>query len=241
MLTALAILGVLAVLFLVFALATSDRQALAPAPPDAADVALPDDTVRADDVRGLRFGLALRGYRMSEVDAALGRLAAELEARDTQLAALQPVDKRDAPVSSDEPGGPEQARLADGDPQGVVVAPELVVPPPVDPVAAGEAGASAVDPGGTGAVDLVEGPDAPDPDLGLPTGPPADPSVPEDPAGETVAAPPVPDPAPADSAFGVAADLPVTAPTAAAEVPGTAPALEVGEAPVEPVDPPVRP
>ncbi len=46
----------------------------------------PDATVQSgrdltgDDLRRVRFGLAVRGYRMSEVDALLERLAAELEA-----------------------------------------------------------------------------------------------------------------------------------------------------------------
>ena len=45
----------------------------------------PDARVPADgplgpqDLRRVRFGTALRGYRMSEVDALLDRLAAELE------------------------------------------------------------------------------------------------------------------------------------------------------------------
>ncbi len=38
----------------------------------------------ADDLRGVRFTTAFRGYRMAEVDALIARLAAELEtpARD---------------------------------------------------------------------------------------------------------------------------------------------------------------
>jgi DivIVA domain-containing protein len=54
----------------------------------------PDATVpaqgplRAEDLRRVRFSLALRGYRMSEVDALLDRLASELEAaRGTALEA----------------------------------------------------------------------------------------------------------------------------------------------------------
>ena len=35
--------------------------------------------LRAEDLRRVRFSIALRGYRMSEVDALLDRLAAELE------------------------------------------------------------------------------------------------------------------------------------------------------------------
>nr|WP_246299449.1 DivIVA domain-containing protein [Nocardioides panaciterrulae] len=45
----------------------------------------PDATVpaggplRAEDLRRVRFSVALRGYRMSEVDALLDRLASQLE------------------------------------------------------------------------------------------------------------------------------------------------------------------
>lgn len=47
----------------------------------------PDARVQAEgpltarDLRGVRFTTAFRGYRMSEVDALLDRLAAELESR----------------------------------------------------------------------------------------------------------------------------------------------------------------
>lgn len=41
-----------------------------------------DGPLTADDLRAVRFGSALRGYRMSEVDALLDRLAEELSPRD---------------------------------------------------------------------------------------------------------------------------------------------------------------
>jgi DivIVA domain-containing protein len=48
---------------------------------DRPDVLLPADRpLRAADLRAVRFPLALRGYRMAEVDALLARLAAELAA-----------------------------------------------------------------------------------------------------------------------------------------------------------------
>jgi DivIVA domain-containing protein len=88
-LTVLAILGVLVVLFLAGALATREDAALAPAVRDAADVDLPTEgPVRGADLRRVRFGLALRGYRMSEVDAVLARLSAELDDRDRRLGEL---------------------------------------------------------------------------------------------------------------------------------------------------------
>jgi DivIVA domain-containing protein len=48
---------------------------------DRPDVLVPADRpLRAADLRAVRFPLALRGYRMAEVDALLARLAAELAA-----------------------------------------------------------------------------------------------------------------------------------------------------------------
>jgi DivIVA domain-containing protein len=40
-----------------------------------------DGPLTAQDLRRVRFSTAVRGYRMSEVDALLDRLAAEIEAR----------------------------------------------------------------------------------------------------------------------------------------------------------------
>ena len=60
---------------------------MAPAYDDRPDLALPADRpLEARDLRTVRFPLALRGYRMSDVDALLARLATELEdrARDEQ-------------------------------------------------------------------------------------------------------------------------------------------------------------
>lgn len=55
---------------------------MAPAYDDRPDVALPDDRpLEAQDLRTVRFPLAVRGYRMSDVDAVLARLATELEDR----------------------------------------------------------------------------------------------------------------------------------------------------------------
>ena len=49
---------------------------------DRPDAEVPaDGRLRAEDLRRVRFSLALRGYRMSEVDALLDRLATEMESR----------------------------------------------------------------------------------------------------------------------------------------------------------------
>ena len=56
---------------------------MAPAYDDRPDLALPEGRpLAAEDLRTVRFSLALRGYRMSDVDALLARLATELEERE---------------------------------------------------------------------------------------------------------------------------------------------------------------
>ncbi|WP_189302071.1 DivIVA domain-containing protein [Streptomyces cinerochromogenes] len=48
-----------------------------------------DRPVGAADVESLRFPVAPRGYRMADVDDALGRLGAELAERDARIADLE--------------------------------------------------------------------------------------------------------------------------------------------------------
>jgi DivIVA domain-containing protein len=53
---------------------------MGPAYDDRPDVTVPRDGVlAAEDLRSVRFSLAFRGYRMSEVDSLLDRLAREKE------------------------------------------------------------------------------------------------------------------------------------------------------------------
>lgn len=55
---------------------------MAQAHPDRPDLLVPADRPLAPaDLRGARFSLAFRGYRMSEVDALLERLAREMDER----------------------------------------------------------------------------------------------------------------------------------------------------------------
>jgi DivIVA domain-containing protein len=61
-----------------------------PAELDRSPVELPDDRpVTADDVRGLRMSVALRGYRMTEVDWLLDQVAQTLDERDAEIARLE--------------------------------------------------------------------------------------------------------------------------------------------------------
>lgn len=85
--------------------------------PDAAPERLvdslpPDRPVSRADVDGLRFPLAARGYRMADVDDALGRLGAELAERDARIAdlesALAGARAAAAHLSMDKPARPRE-------------------------------------------------------------------------------------------------------------------------------------
>lgn len=61
---------------------------LAEPDPRLPPVLLPEK-VQPDDIGRLRFSVALRGYRMDQVDAVLARLATALAERDAALAAVR--------------------------------------------------------------------------------------------------------------------------------------------------------
>jgi DivIVA domain-containing protein len=63
---------------------------------DRPDPVLPVGEIGGDDLRRARFSLALRGYRMSEVDALLDRLARQLD---------EPSAPTDSPPSQRVRGG----------------------------------------------------------------------------------------------------------------------------------------
>ena len=64
---------------------------MAALPPRTSPTELPDKGMTGQDVRSVRFAMAWRGYRMSDVDWALDRMANELDALRTQLAERRPV------------------------------------------------------------------------------------------------------------------------------------------------------
>ncbi|MDP9430726.1 MAG: DivIVA domain-containing protein [Actinomycetota bacterium] len=77
-----------------------------PADPDRSPLELPEDRpVTADDVRGVRMSVTVRGYRMTEVDWLLEQLAGALEERDAAVAALRArlEQARRAPGTDDAP------------------------------------------------------------------------------------------------------------------------------------------
>lgn len=86
----LEVIVIAVVLFAAAVVATGRGGGIPEFPPDRPGLGLPDDRpLTAADLDGLRFSLAVRGYRMAEVDAALDRLADTLLARDAEIAALR--------------------------------------------------------------------------------------------------------------------------------------------------------
>jgi DivIVA domain-containing protein len=80
-----------------------------PAELNRSPVELPDGrAVVGDDVRALRISVAVRGYRMTEVDWLLDQLA-------------QALDERDAALAARAGGEPRRADVEDTDPDGVAV------------------------------------------------------------------------------------------------------------------------
>ena len=72
----------------------------------------------ADDVDGVRLPVALRGYRFAETDLLLDRPAAELRARDAEIARLRgdvPAEPDPAPADEDAARVDEDAARADED------------------------------------------------------------------------------------------------------------------------------
>ena len=70
---------------------------------DRAEVLVPDDDLAADDLRNVRFTTVLRGYRMSEVDALLVRLAEQLEDAERRAAQAEDDGSRPADGGGDGP------------------------------------------------------------------------------------------------------------------------------------------
>ncbi len=130
MLILLVVIVVAAVLFAVGAFIAGRLDGAVPWPPDAKPFPLPEGRLDARDVARARFGLAFRGYRMADVDAALGQIAGELAARDAELDLLR--GDRELPYQAGAETGDlgSPVRLSKGPPTGPPAAP---VPTPAHP------------------------------------------------------------------------------------------------------------
>jgi DivIVA domain-containing protein len=85
----LLVLLIAVVVFGVAAVAAGQGGTLAPAALDRAPWRAPEVPLTAADLESVRFPAAVRGYRMDLVDQVLDRVAAELAAKDAELAELR--------------------------------------------------------------------------------------------------------------------------------------------------------
>ena len=68
---------------------------------------LPDRPLTAADLDQLRFGIALRGYAMNQVDDILDRLGSEIAARDARIDELMGL-YAPVPSGAGRPGDPDE-------------------------------------------------------------------------------------------------------------------------------------
>ncbi|HST64845.1 MAG TPA: DivIVA domain-containing protein [Mycobacteriales bacterium] len=88
----IALLVVGGLLFLAASYTFGRGEEMAPVLPDGTPVELPDDRLAGgDDLRALRLSVAVRGYRMDEVDWLLDRMAEQVDTRDREIARLRSV------------------------------------------------------------------------------------------------------------------------------------------------------
>ncbi|PWW21156.1 DivIVA domain-containing protein [Geodermatophilus normandii] len=100
---AVAVVGALLFLGGSFLLGRGETQP--PADPERSPVELPDERpVTGEDVRGLQVSVAVRGYRMTEVDWLLEQLALALDERDEVIAALRAQRPAGAADADTDPG-----------------------------------------------------------------------------------------------------------------------------------------
>lgn len=83
------VLAVAAVVYLLASLVFGRGEQLAPLPPGSTPTRLPSADVEGSDVRAVRFQQVLRGYKVTEVDWVLDRLAGELDELHGRIAVLE--------------------------------------------------------------------------------------------------------------------------------------------------------
>lgn len=81
-----AVIGLVVFAIAVFVFGRGEQ--MAALSPRTSPTELPDSDLSADDVRKVRFAMALRGYRMSDVDWALEKMADELDRLRAEVADL---------------------------------------------------------------------------------------------------------------------------------------------------------
>jgi DivIVA domain-containing protein len=100
-----AVIGLVIFFLVVFVFGRGEQ--MAPLDPRTSPAELPDHDITSEDVRKIRFSLALRGYRMSDVDWTLERLGDQLDVLRRENAELrgETSDPEAAPAESRVPVG----------------------------------------------------------------------------------------------------------------------------------------
>lgn len=134
------------VVFFIAVLVFGRGEELAPLPVRTSPAELPEKGVAGGDVRAVRFAVSVRGYRMSDVDWTLDRLADETDRLRAEVRKLggDPDDVLDAPLLETPLGEPvDEASddLSQGGRRGV---PQPIGARVTD---SGQARSGAVDPG----------------------------------------------------------------------------------------------
>lgn len=107
---------VAAAVYLLAAVVFGRGEELAPMPPGATPTRLPARDLTGGDVRDLRFQQALRGYKCSEVDWALERLAAEIDALRARVDAMESAGTPGAARTNGHVPPPASVEVADPTP-----------------------------------------------------------------------------------------------------------------------------
>lgn len=128
--TLLLVVVALAVVAGVAVLVSRDRPLLADDPVGARALRWPPEgEVSPDDLAGARFTVALRGYRMDEVDRVLDDARTALAERDRRIARLEGVQEALSALDPGSAAAPPTVAPADAAPPA---AGPSVVTPPVD-------------------------------------------------------------------------------------------------------------
>lgn len=93
---------VAAVVYLLVAVVFGRGEQLASLPPSASPTRLPSAAISGSDLRTVRFQQTLRGYKMSEVDWVLERMASEVDTLRGRVAELESHGTRPTPTPRDE-------------------------------------------------------------------------------------------------------------------------------------------
>lgn len=90
------------VVFFLAVLVFGRGEQMAPLDPRTSPAELPDQDINSDDVRKIRFALALRGYRMSDVDWTLERLGDQIDQLRLENGRLREQLLQDQPIRDEQ-------------------------------------------------------------------------------------------------------------------------------------------